>query len=415
MNMTKENGNDQSAADFVANQLPLGEQTKLSNKELNETLSKHGIPYNDRKSMEIRRILPFTDNMIIPEVDMTAKVRREKSPMMFTKLRSKEEFEAYEFTEKNFRKLEQATIDEVVAKARKKIDGCNNVVLLKLLTILDTILVTAKDYDVYQPIKRRRLMAYIREPKDAVNNLIGALVEMGIMSYKGRFDDIRCLFCVHRTSADAKPSVISVDFERAQHNRDNGPKKVLTDDLDNDSILEASERESRMLDENIKHFLGDKASESNNNIKISQADEGFENESLETLLKAIATHNTIQQKHFHEEEAKLAARIKELETEALNQEEVIKTVEAQMKKLMDENEQLKKDQRIYAENIKDYKGFRKTVKDRVEAVMDHFNARVLEAVMKNNEPQNKDRLVRQMTGITYDASKSILNMLTMDA
>jgi len=170
-----------------------------------------------------------------------------------------------------------------------------------------------------------------------------------------------------------------------------------------------------MLDENIKHFLGDKASESNNNIKISQADEGFENESLETLLKAIATHNTIQQKHFHEEEAKLAARIKELETEALNQEEVIKTVEAQMKKLMDENEQLKKDQRIYAENIKDYKGFRKTVKDRVEAVMDHFNARVLEAVMKNNEPQNKDRLVRQMTGITYDASKSILNMLTMDA
>ena len=442
MSMLKEKGDNLNAADFVASQLPLGEQTKLSNKEIDETLKKRGIASNDRKSMDIRRILPFTNSMIIPELDMTAKVRREKSPMMFTKLRTKEEFEAYEFSEKNFRKLEQVTIDEVVAKT-KAIEGTDNVFLLKLLTILDTILVSAKNYDVYQPIKRHRLMTYIRESKSTVNMLLKLLIDMGIMSHRGRFEDIKCLFCVHKTSGTSDKSVINVDFERVRNSGDDSPKKPLTKIENYDTIMKVSEKESRLLDKNIEHFLGDNAedtySERNNNLLLSQADEGFEEKSLESLLRTIADRDKKQKNRFDNEKSELLLKISDLEkklnaqaeelTKAneliaeqekqLSQQntevEAVRIVEAQMKKLRSENEELKNNQQIYAENIKDYKGFRKTVKDRVGGVMDHFYARVLKVVMNDEESQNRDRMLSQISDISKDTTKSVLSMLTMKA
>ena len=427
-------------ADAVAAQLVPGEKTYLTNKALYGIFDKNNVISNDRKAMYVRRILPFTDNMIIPELELQRGIRREKSTMTFTKIESEEDFVNYKFTEKNFRKLEQETIDEVVEKAKELgYEGREGkVAVMKILTYLNTILIATKDYEVYHTMERPRLMAYTREGKSVVNMFLKNLVDMGLLSYNGRFEDRKCLFCVHRTSDSANNSVISVDFERLQG--DNSPKKDLTSNQGNVTILEVSKKESDILEGNVKKFLKDSdPSTRTDDTFDTQADEGLEGKSLEFLLGGILNYDRKQQARFHEEKLELLKQIDQLKTQIAQQEQelseareritqqkkqlsrqkekldAVAIVEDRIKTLSAENEKLKKDQQVYAANIKDYKAFKKTVKDRVEAVMDRFNDQVYGIIMDNSDPANKGHIIRKMSILTVDTTKSIQNSLTMNA
>jgi len=433
--------NVDALANVVAAHLVPGKKTFLTNKTLYELFDKNNVISNDRKAMYVRRILPFTGKMIIPELDLSQRgIRREKSTMTFTKIQSEEDFINYKFTEKNFRKLEQVTIDEVVNNAKKiGYDGYEGkVAIMKILTILDTILIVTKDYEIYHTIERPRLMAYTRESKSVVNMFLKNLVDIGLLSYKGRFEDRKCLFCVHKTRNSANESVINVDFERLQG--DYSTQKDLTSDQGNVTILEVSKKETDALEGNVKKFLKEDGSSTREcEFYDTQADEGLEGKSLESLLGGILNYDRRQQAHFHKEKLELLKQIDQLKEKIAQQGkelsnvrenvsqqkkqiseqneklEAMKIVEGQIKKLSDENEKLKRDQQVFAENIKDYKAFKKTVKGRVEAVMDRFNSQVYSILMDNVTPSNQGRAMRKMSEVTVDTTHSILNTMTMKA
>lgn len=349
----------------------------LSNQFLADYFEKNGKSITSNEMVTLRRSLPFTHEMIIPVRIDTKGLRKEKSPMGYIRLETQEDYDNYQLTEKNFRGLTEEEIEYVRAQLKEK--GLTHTrILLKFLTICDAIIIQ-NGREVFRPLKERVLVAYIRETPKTVRMILDTLTEIHAISRKGN---------LYRWNSPA------------QRKEDEDFLKDFNQSL---SLDKDDKNENKGLDSNTNH---DKMESEKDNL--DQPDEGME------LLKSLYFYMKKKDQNYADAE-KIRHQAAEMEAEnqeLLSQLQAYRVMEKEYKNLIAENKRLKRETSQYAENIKDYSGFKKTVQQRLDTVMDHFSDVMDETVQEFRQTHNSSHFNRRVRDIVTDTSHSIMNMVT---
>lgn len=348
-----------------------GEEPKvLSNEFLKEYFNCLGGTISSNDMVTLRRSLPFIKDWIIPVREEKKGLRRDKRPMGFIKFHDEESYNNYELTERNFRFLSEEEIDYIRKKLAER-EITDNRTLMKFLTIGDAIL-TQNRRGVYSTLNKRPLIAYIRESSKTVEIILRTMREMHVISQKGE---------LYRWN-----------------NEDQRKEDKEFDEEFNQEIIDNQEEYDTMS------VTDDHSSGQSNN---DRTDEGI------ALLKRMFTLMQEQKKALQSVDRlkRELCSIQAENTELKNQLSALNSVERDYKRLAFENKKLQKNVDQYAENVKDYRGFKKVVKERVENTMDRFALKLSEAVQEYEDTHNKARFIRNVNAISADTTSSVVSMV----
>ena len=279
-----------------------------------------------------------------------------------------EEYKDYKFTHENFQALSDSEISSIEEKIKsiskettdKEIDTAT---MLKLLTIADIIAQSKNDE---KPMKINVFYNIIPESRDGVNVLLGLLVKSGVI----RLYDKDVIW----------------EWNTSKKSNQEQHLKLVENNIPEADTEKVPEKTAKIVE-----------------LEIPKNKTGFEELDFFQMASCMANK-------YAEAKSEILRLQEELETER-KKAATFDIMNAEYKRLSDENEKLKADIKQFTENIKDMKALRSKMENNIETVLSFFVSNVTKQLgnfeASNEVPRVKSAIMEQC----IDAKQSLMNTL----
>lgn len=342
--------------EYIKNDRKNGGMGIVSN-ELIDNIAGRTVDSNSKTI--IRKSIPFaTEDCIVPvQLDDGGARRTQHTTFQFL---PREEYDKFRFSKRNFRFLNTPEINNIIRKATGDLGKTMDTkTKLKLLTMCDTIKnLTRRGF---KEINIRILASSIMESKDTVQLFLKMLIKVGVL--ENNYDMYRFIFLdpteMRHPTRPKKSKIVSVNVEDS--------------DEFIKSIVEVYNTRSARIAELEKEVE-----------ELKEANEQVAKEVVDDLEKKLTEAN-----------------------------QAIEIVKEQSLRLKRELDQEKENNKKYANDLKDYKQFRKDLEGRVQTVMDNFMMNIKRATDDFSVQNNVPRLMTNINLACADTIRSVMNVTSM--
>lgn len=327
----------------------------ISNEIIDEV---SGTKVDSNSKTVIRKSIPFVDNEYIIPIQLDDGGARRIQHTSYSFL-SKEEYDNYKFTSQNFKFLNDSEINNIISKVNDSLNNEQTIStkqILKILTLCDTIKNMSRNG--FAAINERLLSVTIMETKNTLHVFLELLVKTGIIEKND--DTYRFIY---------------LDPTEIKRNR----KKSITVNIENSddfikSVVAVYEERSKKIKE---------------------------------LEKQVAS----LQKELNEAQRKIS---EDYVMRLTKKDEALEIVSAENRRIQKELAKEKADNQKYADNIKDYKEFRNSLKDKVQSVMDHFMMSIKRSCDEYEVQHNLPQFITRVNMSCSDTIRSVVNVVSIE-
>ena len=353
-------------AEFIEKQD--GKIVTITNKDIHEICD----PTISTNSMVIiRRCIPFVSET--PIIQIRDRYRRKTSFFVI----SKEEFENYQFNEENFSALIAKDIDNIILRVHEAGKDVRNINVYRALVLCDIIL-QVNGRDRYKTIRHRVLSLSLNLDQTDLAKLIA------FMKYAGIIDNNLDLFRYNTVFRDLSGEPHDGDDQKGIQ-----AKHVAVEQAFNQS---GDAAKSQQILDNIQDHLNE--------------------------IRVLVGREKAMQENFSKENDELKVQVAALRKElnkAKRKTDAYTAFLTEYKNLTNENAQLKKQADEYADTLKSYKAFRKTVEKKTESVMADFTQKMLSYVAEYQADHKDSQFTFRVNALTADAMKGLMNAISLQS
>jgi len=341
----------------------------------------------------VLRDIPFAFENIVPTYyDSPGGVGQQTKYLKLTS----EDFETYKFSRQNFRWLFNADVESIVECIKQKEPEITNKTLFKLLSVCDMMLL--HNDNTFKLIPMQKLVNVLRVDKKTIDMFVSSLVDAGAME----IEDVNS----YRKKYRVAEKFVSLPGNNKQGKR-----------------VEAAKRTSKVAQTRKTTASGSVVKKKNARSKVGSASSITQSGAVQSSFLFGETGNVVEKLQQNiqsaieqiasEQKNRYVAEIDKLKEANTALEEKIKDLSIKAEAydvLALECDSLKK-QIIHDKSIEEFKA---DFLERLDKVLTVLNKNVLRTIDEFKTKMDADQLRISIQYLTFDANKSIKNMITVD-